>query len=116
MKPILSFKIEQGKYKRSEIDTFQKYVEEKFGEEYDILFTIFDVTNPTDDTTLLCLNGIGYTYAEIISLLQPQERGQRAAMNICDEKMDAETRKYVLEGLAVEHNRESFKKYPPINI
>lgn len=98
MKPILSFKIEYGTCSESEIDRFANYIEDKLGDDYTIIFTPFEMTNPTSDAIFFNLDGINYTYKEIVSLLSKENiRGQRASMEIYDDKMGSEMRELVTE-------------------
>jgi hypothetical protein len=55
-----------------ELDNYFNYLKNKLSD-YEIIFTPFDLTNPAKDATLIYLNGIDYTYDQIIEAISLQK-------------------------------------------
>ena len=70
MKPILHFKINLNDVSRVTIAEFADVMKERLGDDYYLIFSLFDLSNPTQDATIMNFNGIDYTYEEIISLIE----------------------------------------------
>lgn len=69
MKPILHFKYNVGEYSCSAIDNINKYMCKSLGDDYKVIFSPFELTNPSGDTIMFSFDGIEYSYDEILNLI-----------------------------------------------
>jgi hypothetical protein len=72
VKPILHFKFDRNNWSSYEVSQYGKRLYEWLGENYQVILTPFDLSNPTKDTTIVNFNGIDYTYEEIIEKLKSE--------------------------------------------
>lgn len=64
-RPLLHFKFDANNISQEVVNNFYQFVKRRYGKNYRILITPFDLTVPNKDTTILNFDGIDYTYEEI---------------------------------------------------
>lgn len=69
-KPILHFKFDPYVYTSEDLRSYHDGLSKFLSNDYQIVFTPFDISNPTNDATLFMFEGAEYTYEQILSMIK----------------------------------------------